>query len=191
MVANGDKIKQIEEGIVPFDVPAVAAHIAVFKNMPNVLLAAGPLVKTGCYIVLDTPQAKIIDKKTGKVILTSDFEAHSATWDVYPSQTKPKQQKGPIKHIANNAYRIETKKELIEFYHKAAGHPVKKTWIAAIERGAYASWPGLTAKLVQRFLEKQRSNHNGLYACKKVRCPKYQTKNPKINNTCQPNQKRG
>ena len=122
------------------------AHVAVFKNMPNALLSTGPLVKAGCYIVLDTPQAKVIDKKTGKVILTADVEPHSATWDVYPSRTKPK---GPVEHLANNTYRIETKKELIEFYQKAAGHPVKKTWIAAIERGTYASWPGLTVKLVQ------------------------------------------
>ena len=51
MVANGEKITQIEEGIVPlFDVPAAAAaHVAVFKNMPNALLTAGPLVKAGCY----------------------------------------------------------------------------------------------------------------------------------------------
>ena len=148
MVANGDKITQIEEGIVPFDVPTAAAHVADFKNMSNALLAAGPLVKAGCYIVLDTLQEKLLDKKTGKVILTADFEPHSATWDVYPSWTKPKQ-KEPVQHLANNAYRIETKKELIELYHKAAGHPEKKTWIAAIERGAYASWPGLTVKLVQ------------------------------------------
>ena len=66
MVANGDKITQIEEGIVPFDVPTGAAHVAVFKNMSNALLAAGPLIKAGCYIVLDTPQAKVIDKKTEK-----------------------------------------------------------------------------------------------------------------------------
>ena len=72
------------------------------------------------------PQAKVIDKKTGKVILTAEFEPRSATWDAYPSQTRPKQ-KGPIQHLANNAYQIETEKELIEFYHKAAGHPVKKT----------------------------------------------------------------
>ena len=105
---------------------AAAAHVAVFKNMPNALLAAGPLVKAGCYIVLDTPQAKVIVKNTGNVILTADFKPHSATWDVYPSRTKPKL-KGPIQHLANNAYHIETKEELIKFYHKAADHPVKKT----------------------------------------------------------------
>jgi len=46
MVANGDKITQTAEGIVPFNVPAAAAHVAVFKNIPTALLAAGPLVKS-------------------------------------------------------------------------------------------------------------------------------------------------
>ena len=47
MVANGDKITQTAAGIVPFNVPAAAAHVAVFKNIPTALLAAGPLVKSG------------------------------------------------------------------------------------------------------------------------------------------------
>ena len=81
--------------------------------------------------------SKSYRQENRKVILTADFEPQSATWNVYPSRSKPKQQ-GPVQQLANNAYRIETKKELIEFYHKAAGHPVKKTWIAAIERDAYA-----------------------------------------------------
>ena len=34
MVANGEKITQIEEGIVLFDVPAAAAHAAVFNRIP-------------------------------------------------------------------------------------------------------------------------------------------------------------
>jgi len=36
MVANGEKITRIEDGIVPFDIPAAAAaaaaHVAVFKK---------------------------------------------------------------------------------------------------------------------------------------------------------------
>ena len=96
----------------------------------------------------------------GKVILIAEFEPRSATWDTNPSWEQPNK-KGPIEHLANNAYRIETKKELLEFYHKVGGHPVKKTWIAAIERKAYASWPGLTVKLVQRFLDKQEATIMG------------------------------
>ena len=82
--------------------------------MPNPLLAAGPLVKAGCYIILDTPQAKVIDKKTGKVILMAEFEPRSTTWDAYPSRERPKGKKPErIQRQANNAYKIETKKKLI------------------------------------------------------------------------------
>ena len=70
--------------------------------------------------------------------------------------------------LANNAYRFETKKELNEFYHKAAGHPVKNIWVPAIERGAYASWPGLTVKLVQRFLDKQEATIMGHIHARKL-----------------------
>ena len=122
-----------------------------------------------------TPK-NIIDKQTANVILTADFKPQSATWDVYPSRTKPKQ-KGPIQHLANNAYRIETKKELIGFYHKATGHLVKKTWIPAIEHGPYASWPGLTVKLVQRFLDKQEATIMGHMHTRKSRV---QSTKPKI-----------
>ena len=55
-------------------------------------------------------------------------------------------------NLASNAYRLKTQKEIVEFYHAAAGWPVKKTWIAAIKRNAYASWPGLDEKMVYRHL---------------------------------------
>ena len=59
MVANEENITQQGEGIVPINVPAAASHVAGFETMPNALLAAGPLVKARCYIILDTPQAKL------------------------------------------------------------------------------------------------------------------------------------
>ena len=124
MVANGDKITQQAEGRVPFNVPDTAASVAVFDHMPNALLAAGPLVKAGCYIILDTLQATVINKKTGNIVLTADFDTQSATWDAYPTLARsPTIQRTP--QFASNAYRIQTKKELIKFYHKAAGNPVK------------------------------------------------------------------
>ena len=50
---------------------------------------------------------------------------------------------------------MTTKKEIVVFYHAAAGWPVKKTWIAAIQLNAYASWPGLNEYMVCRHLEVQ------------------------------------
>jgi hypothetical protein len=54
--------------------------------------------------------------------------------------------------VANNVYRLRTKEQLCDYLHRAAGHPVKKTWLAAIKAGEYATWPGLTYKLVSNHL---------------------------------------
>ena len=40
---------------------------------------------------------------------------------------------------------------LIAYLHGTAGFPVRSTWLAAIKRGAYASWPGLTYTLAARY----------------------------------------
>ena len=68
-------------------------------------------------------------------------------------QQQHQQQGGYIIHLANNAYRLTTKKKIVEYYHAAVGWPVKKIWIAAIQRNAYASWSGLTEHMVRRHLD--------------------------------------
>jgi len=45
---------------------------------------------------------------------------------------------------------VRTKEQLCNY--RAAGHPVKKTWLAAIKPGEYATWPGLTYDLVAKHL---------------------------------------
>jgi hypothetical protein len=54
--------------------------------------------------------------------------------------------------VANNVHRLRTKEQLCDYLHRAAGHPVKKTWLAAIKAGEYATWPGLTYELVSSHL---------------------------------------
>ena len=94
------------------------------------------------------------------------FDDQKSTWNLYPDvpvpyefkeeqeveslglgvkqqqQQQQQQQGGYVVYLANNVYQLTTKKEMIEVYHAAAGWPVKKTWIAAIQHDAYASWPG-------------------------------------------------
>jgi hypothetical protein len=50
--------------------------------------------------------------------------------------------------VANNVHRLRTKEQLCDYLHRVAGHPVRKTWLAAIKAGEYATWPGLTYELV-------------------------------------------
>jgi hypothetical protein len=54
--------------------------------------------------------------------------------------------------VANNVHRLRTKEQLCDYLHRAAGHPVKKTWLSVIKAGEYATWPGLTYELVSNHL---------------------------------------
>ena len=50
---------------------------------------------------------------------------------------------------------------LIAYLHAAAGYPVKSTWLDAIKRGAYATWPGLTYTLAARHCPDSDETLNG------------------------------
>ena len=43
-----------------------------------------------------------------------------------------------------NAYDLPSLEALVRYMHAAAGFPVKSTWIKAIKKENFATWPGLT-----------------------------------------------
>ena len=48
-------------------------------------------------------------------------------------------------------YDLPNTPALVAYLHATAGYPVKATWLAAIKRGAYSTWPGLTYDLAARY----------------------------------------
>ena len=62
---------------------------------------------------------------------------------------------------ANHIYETKSKQELILFYRAACFSPKKRTFVEAIKRNAFASWPGLTADLVNKYLPKTEATING------------------------------
>ena len=130
---------KIEEGKAPFDgLPEDAADAQIFPYMPNPLFSCGKIVKKGHKIILDDPIATVINKDTNKMIMEVVFDNRTSTWNIYPEGPVPyefkekqgveplglgeKQQQQEVYsiHLANNAYRFTTKKEIVEFYHEAA-----------------------------------------------------------------------
>eukprot|EP00957_Ditylum_brightwellii_P179373 13664745-Ditylum_brightwellii.AAC.1 len=51
--------------------------------------------------------------------------------------------------------------EQIQFLHEAVGSPVPSTWIDAINRGFFITWPGLTADNVRKYFPKSRATSQG------------------------------
>ena len=56
-------------------------------------------------------------------------------------------------HTATNAYTITNVPALISYLHAFARFPVIATWIYAINKRWYSTWPGLTSSRFQKHLE--------------------------------------
>jgi hypothetical protein len=61
----------------------------------------------------------------------------------------------------NSVYELSLKQDIIKYLHRAAGSPTTATWCAAIANGNYATWPGLTANDVQKYLPKSIATAKG------------------------------
>ncbi len=56
----------------------------------------------------------------------------------------------PPTDAIHNVYELKTQPELVQYYHAAAGFPMKPTWLKANVNMQFASWPGLTADVCNR-----------------------------------------
>jgi hypothetical protein len=86
------------------------------------------------------------------LLLAAPFDNQSLIWETAVPGPRVDPVQPPLA-LANNVQRLQTKEQLCGFLHRADGHPVKKTWLAAIKAGEYATWPGLTYELVSKHLQ--------------------------------------
>jgi hypothetical protein len=161
---------QVEEGKLPFDrLPTAANDVQVFPNMQGPLIGCGKLATNGCGIWFDNENGSVVSGATKNkikaiiatsgddLLLAAPFDNQSLTWKttVQPPREVPVAttvQPPRVAPVANIVHRLRTKEQLCDYLHRAAGHLVKKTWLAAIKAGEYATWPGLTYKLVSNHL---------------------------------------
>jgi hypothetical protein len=61
----------------------------------------------------------------------------------------------------SHAYDLPSVPALIAYLHATAGYPVKSTWLAAVKRGAYSSWPNLTPGLIAPYCPNSSKTHKG------------------------------
>ena len=54
---------------------------------------------------------------------------------------------------ANNVFKMRTISDLVTYHHQSVWNPVIKTWTRAIDRGHFATFPGLSSKVVRKYLK--------------------------------------
>eukprot|EP00804_Cyclotella_cryptica_P011138 CCRYP_020836-RA/>CCRYP_020836-RA protein AED:0.37 eAED:0.69 QI:0/0/0/1/0.5/0.33/3/0/452 len=136
-------------------IPPVTQHGHIVPGLTHNLISIGTLCDAGC-TALFTANALTVTGAAGTTILSGPGHLSSN-----PTQgnscrqacTNPHRQTAhlPRVHTHLRTHDLPTTRALVAFLHATARIPVKSTWLQAIKRGFYNSWPGLTYTLVAKY----------------------------------------
>lgn len=166
-VANGETIETTKRAVVPLatelSTPAKVGHI--FDSLKSgSLISIGQLCDDDCVALFTRYDVKII--KNGQVIIIGKRNATNGLWNIplAPKEKPPTPTSSPrnVRHSANGAIQnVGTKQDLAAYFHACNFSPLPSTFLRAIKRGHYSSWPGLTDSLVTKHLPKSRATSKG------------------------------
>ncbi len=156
---------QFDFSHLPIDLPAASRTATVHPTLQSkALLSLGQLCDHGCdHVLLDKKYVSVIIDGVTSVIGQRDPGTGLWFVDMHPNRpgTALPKQHPSYRHHAHNAYALKTKTELIDFLHRASFSPSVSTWTQAIDSNFFASWPGLTADAVRKFLPKSLATAKG------------------------------
>ena len=72
-------------------------------------------------------------------------------------------------------------RDIVLFLHKCAFAPVKSTWLKAVQKGFFTTWPGLTAEAIKKYLDKQEDTVKGHLHRQRMNVRSTKKKNDHIN----------
>ena len=134
---DGSKMTATDIGILPLGdfLSKIAKQGNVLKGLANSsLLSIGQLCDDNCVAVFNKHNLRIY--KQGQLLLTGLRNWTDGLWDVI------------IPHIKQHANMIvrkdKTKSELAEYLHKCAFSPSLSTFLKAIRKGHFITWPGIS-----------------------------------------------
>ena len=67
----------------------------------------------------------------------------------------------PPTHAINHVYELPSVEPAIRYLHGAAGFPTKSTWLKAIRKGNFLSWPLINVKNVNKYFPESEETQRG------------------------------
>ena len=72
-----------------------------------------------------------------------------------------RQPTAPPAEVINNVYELPNIEPAIRYLHGAAGFPTKATWLKAIRKGSYLSWPLVNVKNSSKYFPESEETQKG------------------------------
>ena len=143
--------------LLPQDtLPIEARHAHIFPDLKNkALFSIGMFCDNRCLALFYDKKLHIFNKKNNTHIMHGTRNNQSS---LYMVPLTPKQNENmtefkiPERHFAGSLYQSKSKSDLCTFLHLELWSPCTSTLISAIKNYFCSTWPGLTEKLVQKFL---------------------------------------
>ena len=142
-------------------VPQQARTGHVLDNIHTSLISVGKLCDAKCITICDRDKVTVHGetqqlhdtikgiRMTDASIMMGNRDLQNGLWRV-----NLKEEIEHNKQMATNMQRTTSISEQMEFLHAAAGYPVLSTWVAAIKKGYYATWPGINEHNIRKHLPK-------------------------------------
>ena len=141
---NGAHLQSTGENCM-LDLPQLNQQARQAHILPELknssLISIGKLCDAGCIAKFD--KNHVVIQQNGNTIITGDRNPTNGLWNI--PLTNPKQ------HSCNLTAHGSTTELSVKFMHAAAFSPVASTWLKAIKKGYFQSWPMITAKAVLKY----------------------------------------
>ena len=102
----------------------------------------------------------LLNGPTGTESLNTTYTVSKSTRILQHIQTNCDSFPAPDEAI-NNVYELPSTEPTIRYLHGAAGLPTKATWLKAIRKGNYQSWPLVNSKNINIFFPELEETQKG------------------------------
>ena len=154
MIPNGANITARCNLHLP-NVSRQALEANILPSFKHSLLSVGQLCDHDCTVIFSKHKCTIYNKQNKPVI--SGIRNH--TTGLYKQQM-PANNNTNV-HQANATLPTSNLQEHIKYLHKCTFSPTMRTWIQAVKKGHFKTWPGITVKAIQRYLPKSEATMLG------------------------------
>jgi hypothetical protein len=143
---DSSTIQSTKEGNIPLhsSLSPTATKVHIFDNLTNFsLLYIGQLCDDDCTAVLDKRFLRVF--KNDSCIITGRRNRRDGLWDVSIPVSDSPDEITKISSCAVNAIirKDTSKKELAEYLYACCGSPSVSTFVQAIRKGNFITWPGI------------------------------------------------
>jgi hypothetical protein len=180
-VPTGEVVPATKQALLHHKLRGEARKVALVPGiMNNTLLSTGKMADENYIAIYDKEECNIYDGNTTKITVSKKEvlkgyrcpktgqwriplkpvpHSHNHYFNNMPTpktlisnnkQTILVDRPSPHDAIAN-VYELPSTEQTVRYLHAAAGFPTKPTWLAAIRKGSYDTWPGITHHTVNKY----------------------------------------